>query len=216
MIHKEGYTTLAIVYATIIISESLILYFFNNQWFFISTIPLALFILFFFSYFFRNPQRDLNYLPNTILAPADGKVVAIEETHEDEYLKDKRIQVSIFMSAWDIHKNLIPIEGEISYYKYHAGKYLLAINPKSSTLNERTSIAVKTKKHEILLRQIAGFMARRVVCYMKEGIHVKQNQELGFIKFGSRVDVFLPLGSEMKIKVGQKVKFGVTEIAVLP
>lgn len=216
MIHREGYATLAIIYSVVIVIEILIFYFTKNQLVRYITLPLALFILFFFTNFFRNPPRAYANAPEIVLSPADGKIVAIEETIEDEYLKDKRIQVSVFMSAWNIHKNLVPIDGTISYYKYHPGKYLLAINPKSSTLNERTSIGLNTGKHNLLLRQIAGFMARRVVCYMKEGMQVKQNEELGFIKFGSRVDVFLPLGSEVKVKLGQKVKFGVTEIAKLP
>jgi phosphatidylserine decarboxylase len=216
MIHREGYATLAIIYSFVILVEILIFYFTKNQAVRFSSLPIAIFILFFFTNFFRNPPREFASAPQTILAPADGKIVAIEEITEDEYLKDKRIQVSIFMSAWNIHKNLVPIDGTISYYKYHPGKYLLAINPKSSTLNERTSIGLNTGKHDILLRQIAGFMARRVVCYMQEGMQVKQNDELGFIKFGSRVDIFLPLGSEVKVQMGQKVKFGITEIAKLP
>jgi phosphatidylserine decarboxylase len=216
MIHKEGYATLAIIYSSIILIEILVFYFIKNQWIRFSTLPVALFILFFFSFFFRNPDRNFNFEPNTIMSPADGKVVAIEETFEDELLNKKCIQVSIFMSAWNIHKNLVPIDGQISYFKYHPGKYLLAINPKSSTLNERTSVGIKTGNYEILIRQIAGFVARRVVCYMKEGMNVKQNDELGFIKFGSRVDIFMPLNSDIKVKIGQKVQFGVTSIAELP
>ncbi len=213
MIHKEGYATLAIVYGFVFIVEFLIFYFSKNHYLKMGSLPVALFLLFFFTFFFRNPTREFVYNAKDIMSPADGTVVTIEQTNEPEYLKNKCIQVSIFMSAWNMHKNLVPMDGIVSYYKYHPGKYFLAKNPKSSTLNERTSIGIKNEKNEILVRQIAGFVARRIVCYMKEGMQVKQNQELGFIKFGSRVDLFLPLDAKIKVKLGQKVHFGQTEIA---
>ena len=155
--------------------------------------------------FFRKPKRVLITDDNTIYAPADGTVMVIEETNEDEYFKDKRIQVSIFMSVWNVHINWFPISGIIKYFKYHPGKFLVARLPKSSTENERTSIVLEDKnKRQILVRQIAGIIARRIISYAKEGVEVSQNTELGFIRFGSRVDVFLPLDAKVQVKLGQK------------
>ena len=166
--------------------------------------------------FFRNPAITVEKNENHILAPADGKVVVIEETTEEEYLKDKRIQVSIFMSPFNVHVNRMPASGIISYFKYHPGKYLVAWHPKSSTENERTTVSVKLINGEqVLFRQIAGALARRICLYIKEGARMEQGQEFGFIKFGSRVDLFLPLNAKIQVKNGQKTIGGRTIIATL-
>jgi phosphatidylserine decarboxylase len=149
----------------------------------------------------------------TILCPADGKVVVIEETEENEYFHDRRLQVSIFMSPINVHVNRNPISGIISYFKYHPGKFLVAWHPKSSTDNERTTVVVKNANGvEVLFRQIAGALARRIVWYVKENDNVTQGSEFGFIKFGSRVDLFLPLGTEINVNIGDKVVGGKTII----
>jgi phosphatidylserine decarboxylase len=166
--------------------------------------------------FFRNPIFQITANNKHVLAPADGKVVVIEETVEPEHLKDRRKQVSIFMSPVNVHVNRMPVSGMISYFKYHPGKYLVAWHPKSSTENERTTVAVKTKDgKEILFRQIAGALARRIKFYIKEGQQLEQGQEFGFIKFGSRVDVFLPLDAKVTVKIGEITKGGRTIIAEL-
>jgi len=167
--------------------------------------------------FFRNPSVSVQQNDKHIIAPADGKVVVIEETTETEYLKDRRIQVSIFMSPINVHVNRMPAGGTISFCKYHPGKYLVAWHPKSSTENERTSIAVRMANGtEVLFRQIAGALARRICWYVKEGQPIGQGEEFGFIKFGSRVDLFLPLNSRIMVENGQKTTGGVTVIAELP
>jgi phosphatidylserine decarboxylase len=148
-----------------------------------------------------------------IVAPADGKVVVIEETYEPEYFKDKRLQVSIFMSPLNVHVNRNPISGEVKYMKYHPGKYLVAWHPKSSTENERTTMVIGNSKMELLVRQIAGALARRICYYVKEGDTVMQNDEFGFIRFGSRVDLFFPVGTKIDVKIGEIVKGGITVIA---
>ncbi len=166
--------------------------------------------------FFRNPVFDINSHDNHVIAPADGKVVVIEETEETEYLKGRRKQISIFMSPVNVHVNRMPVSGIISFFKYHPGKYLVAWHPKSSTENERTTVVVKTENGvEILFRQIAGALARRIKCYVKEGQPLVQGQEFGFIKFGSRVDIFLPLEAKVVIKIGDITKGGRTIIAEL-
>jgi phosphatidylserine decarboxylase len=167
--------------------------------------------------FFRNPSIAVQKNEKHILAPADGKVVVIEETTEEEHLKDRRIQVSIFMSPFNVHVNRMPAGGIISYFKYHPGKYLVAWHPKSSTENERTTVSVKMSNgDQVLFRQIAGALARRICWYIKEGSVMEQGQEFGFIKFGSRVDIFLPLNAAVQVKNGQKTKGGQTIIATLP
>lgn len=166
--------------------------------------------------FFRNPLFTISKDDKLVLAPADGKVVVIEETQETEYLNEKRRQVSIFMSPVNVHVNRMPAAGTISFFKYHPGKYLVAWHPKSSTENERTTIVVKTKTGvEILFRQIAGALARRIVWYVKEGQMLDQGEEFGFIKFGSRVDIFLPLSAKIKVNIGEVTKGGRTVIAEL-
>jgi phosphatidylserine decarboxylase len=183
----------------------------------IGTIFLLLSILFFgaVTYFFRNPRRNIISDDDHILAPADGKVVVIEEVFEPEYFNEKRLQVSIFMSPANVHVNRNPISGEVKYTKYHPGSYLVAWHPKSSTENERTTIVIDNGDVDVMLRQIAGKVARRIVNYLEEGDEVIQGEDLGFIKFGSRVDLFLPLDTEININLGQKVKGGITVIGKL-
>jgi phosphatidylserine decarboxylase len=167
--------------------------------------------------FFRVPKRIFLGNDDVVIAPADGKVVVIEETTEDEVLKDKRIQISIFMSPLNVHINWYPISGMVKYFKYHKGKYLVAWHPKSSTENERTTVMVEHEKgHKILFRQIAGAVARRIVCYSKPDKMANQGEEFGFIKFGSRVDVFLPLGSKVLVNIDDKTKGLETVLAELP
>lgn len=167
--------------------------------------------------FFRVPiWRKTTVAENAVLAPADGMIAANEEVFEDEYFHDKRRQVSIFMSIYDVHVNFFPFDGEVTYYKYHPGKFLMAINPKSSTDNERNTIVLKDKKgREILVRQIAGFVARRIVCDLKVGDEAVAGEELGMIRFGSRVDVFLPLDAEVKVKMNHRTVGKETVLAVL-
>lgn len=166
--------------------------------------------------FFRNPIFKITSNEKQVLSPADGKVVVIEETEEKEYLKERRQQISIFMSPVNVHVNRMPVGGSISYYKYHSGKYLVAWHPKSSTENERTTVVAKMENGtEVLFRQIAGAVARRIKCYVSEGQTLQQGEEFGFIKFGSRVDVFLPLDAKINVKVGEATKGGRTVLAEL-
>ena len=164
-------------------------------------------------WFFRNPKRNVTTNSEQILSPADGKIVYINKVDEKEFFNDKRIRVSIFLSPLNIHVNRYPVSGEVTYSKHHHGNYIVAWHPKSSEKNERTSVVIKNKKFgEILYRQIAGTVARRIVNYAQKNIHVKQGEDSGFIKFGSRVDLFLPLNTDVKVKVGDKVKGGITII----
>lgn len=175
-------------------------------------VSLVLFLL--VLQFFRNPSREILVADNNIVyAPADGKVVVIEETVENEYFKDRRLQVSIFMSPTNVHVNRNPISGTVNYFRYHPGKYLVAWHPKSSSENERTTVVIDNGEDEVLLRQIAGAMAKRIVAYVEEGDKVEQGKDFGFIKFGSRVDLFLPLDSKIEVKMGQKVRGNKTVIA---
>jgi phosphatidylserine decarboxylase len=167
--------------------------------------------------FFRHPDRKIpTESSQLVYAPADGKVVVVEETSETEYFQDRRIQVSIFMSPLNVHVNRIPVGGAITYVKHHPGKYLVAWHPKSSTDNERTTTVIQTNHGSILLRQIAGAVARRIRTYVQKGARVEQGQEMGFIKFGSRVDIFLPLDARIKVQVNQIVKGNLDVIAELP
>jgi len=204
--HKEGYTTLAIAVLFIFIINAVADYYDAPQYakWFIYALSAFLFIT--VVQFFRSPKKVVNPQDGLILCPADGKVVVIEETEENEYFHDKRIQVSIFMSPVNVHVNRNPISGLVTFFKYHPGKFLVAWHPKSSTDNERTTVVVKDKAgREILFRQIAGALARRIVWYVKEKDEVVQGNEFGFIKFGSRVDLFLPLGTEINVNIGDKV-----------
>lgn len=216
-IHKEGYTTIALTVLFIFILNAFIDYKFGDlavlRWiFYVLTFALFVIVL----QFFRNPKREFNRNEAAVISPADGKVVVIEETEEGEYFKDKRLQVSIFMSPINVHINRYPVSGTVKFFKYHPGKYLAAWNPKSSTENERTSTVVETANGTpVLFRQIAGALARRIVWYVKEDDKATQTQEFGFIKFGSRVDLFFPVGTKVKVELGQVVKGGITEIADL-
>ncbi|SFC36451.1 phosphatidylserine decarboxylase [Parapedobacter composti] len=211
-IHKEGYTSIAITLLVIFVANALVHYLIPDNELVVWGVYILSFLLFFtVLQFFRNPKRTIITDDNIVLCPADGQVVVIEETEETEYFNDKRIQVSIFMSPVNVHINRNPVSGEVTFFRYHPGKYLVAWHPKSSALNERTSIAVRTAQgREILFRQIAGALARRIVWYVKEGAAVKQGEEFGFIKFGSRVDVFLPLDAKVDVKIGDKVSGGLT------
>lgn len=216
-IHKEGYTTIAVSVVFIFIINALVEYYFHDvtllRWF-VYILSALLFIT--VLQFFRNPSRSFNHNDVLAICPADGKVVVIEETEESEYFKDRRLQVSIFMSPVNVHINRNPISGIVKFFKYHPGKYLAAWNPKSSTENERTTVVVASNNGtEILYRQIAGALARRIVWYVKEGDAVKQNEEFGFIKFGSRVDIYFPIGTEVSVALGDVVKGGITPLAKL-
>jgi len=212
--HKEGYTSLAIVVLFVFVVNALADYYDASvylKWFLYA---LSAFLLIAILQFFRSPIKRVTPDEQIVLCPADGKVVVIEETEETEYFKDRRIQVSIFMSPINVHVNRNPISGIVSYFKYHPGKFLVAWHPKSSTDNERTTLVVKNRSNvEVLFRQIAGAMARRIVWYVKEQDTVTQGAEFGFIKFGSRVDLFLPLGTDVLVNIGDKVVGGKTVIA---
>ncbi len=204
-IHKEGYGTILLVLAFLLVL--------NCGIFFLTGVDvtkftsLASFIVFALVLnFFRNPKREAIVQDGAIVAPADGKVVAIEEVEEDEYLKTKCLQVSIFMSVFNVHINWFPIKGVVKYFRHHNGRFMAAYLPKSSTENERTSVVIENEKGtQILVRQVAGAMARRIVCYAEEEKHVGQAQQMGFIKFGSRVDLYLPLDTRIDVELEQKV-----------
>jgi phosphatidylserine decarboxylase len=216
-IHKEGFKSIAIAGLLYVI-----LNYFNFSllsfahpvitWLlFAATTFLFLFIV----SFFRLPSRKLTTGKGLVIAPADGKVVVIEETNDPEYFNDRRLQISVFMSPANVHVNRCPVDGEVVYTKYHKGKYLVAWDPKSSTENERHSVVLKTEKGEVLVKQIAGALAKRISNYLSKGQQVKQNEELGFIRFGSRVDLLLPPGTKVRVKIGDKVQGGVTVLAEL-
>lgn len=212
-IHREGYKY--IIIATVLWISLGWLAGHYLPWAWLSgIITFILFLLWFWVVaFFRLPNRTLVHGEDKVVAPADGKVVVIEETFEPEYFKDKRLQVSIFMSPINVHVNRNPVSGVVKYMKYHPGKYLVAWHPKSSTENERTTLVIGNDRGELLLRQIAGALARRICFYVKEGDIVKQNEEFGFIRFGSRVDMYFPLGTEVNVKIGDIVKGGMTVVA---
>ena len=216
-IHKEGYKSIAI--GTLIFGAINFIYFyffsFSNAWLGWVIFFVTLFLLLFLISFFRIPNRTLTISDNAIIAPADGKVVVIEETVDTEYFKDKRLQVSIFMSPANVHVNRNPISGTVVYNQYHKGKYLVAWHPKSSTDNERHSVVLRKGDTEILVKQIAGALAKRIINYLQVGQKVSQTQEFGFIKFGSRVDLLLPVGTKINVELNQVVKGGVTVIATL-
>ncbi len=212
--HREGYTiifiTFSIVIAGVLLADNYIDHLLVSK-----AIQIALFIvLILILQFFRNPKRSTPINDDAIIAPVDGKVVVIEEVEEPEYFNYKRLQVSIFMSPINVHVTRYALGGTVSYSKYHPGKYLVAWHPKSSTENERTTVVVKNKSFgEVLYRQIAGALAKRIVNYAKEGDEVIQGSDAGFIKFGSRVDLFLPLNTNVKVNIGDAVKGGVQVIA---
>ena len=213
-LHKEGRKILLSLLVFLVLVNLLLLQIFPEQreWFFLGAI-LSVICFIATAAFFRIPRRDKYLDANSFMAPADGKVVAIEEVLEPEYFNEKRLLVSIFMSVRNAHVNRNPISGEVKYVKYHPGKYLVAWHPKSSTKNERTSIVIENGSMDVLIRQIAGYVARRIVNYLDVGDEVTQGNELGFIKFGSRVDMYLPIGTKVEVELKQKVKAGKTIIA---
>lgn len=204
-IHKEGYK---IIRNFIIISLTILLFF---PYFYLSFILLSILLL--IVYFFRVPNRKIKTSKNVVFAPCDGKIVQIREVEETEFFKQKKILVSIFMSPLNVHSNHYPIDGNVVYTKYHPGKFLVAWNPKSSTKNERSSVVIENTKISVLVRQIAGALARRIVTYSKRNEQVTSGEELGFIKFGSRVDLYLPLSTEINVKLNEKVKAKISIIA---
>jgi phosphatidylserine decarboxylase len=216
-LHREGKSLLISSLLIVLVINGLVAYFFPENVYLRETIVVitSLFYLIILQ-FFRVPARNTEINPNHIIAPADGKVVVIEEVEEPEYFKGKRKQVSIFMSPLNVHVNFNPISGIVTYFKYHPGKYLVAWHPKSSTENERTTCVVKHENGtEILFRQIAGALAKRICWYVKEGDQVTQGQEFGFIKFGSRIDIYLPLDAEICVNIGDKPVGSETIIAKL-
>lgn len=216
-IHKEGFKSIVIAGLIFLVVNLVSFYLLSSNYavlsliIFIATLALFLFII----SFFRVPSRELIKGEKYIVAPADGKVVVIEDVYDEEYFEDTRLQISIFMSPANVHQNRSPITGEVVYSYYHKGKYLVAWHPKSSTENERHSVVIKNNKAEILVKQIAGAVAKRIVNYLREGQMIEQTAEFGFIKFGSRVDLLLPQGTKVNVSKGQAVKGGVTVIATL-
>lgn len=214
MFHKEGAKIILI--ATVIVAAWILLAdeFISITWLRMSVQTIGLIFLILILQFFRNPKRNTQIDDNHIIAPVDGKVVVIEEVYEPEYFKDKRLQVSIFMSPINVHVTRYAVNGKINFSKYHPGKYLVAWHPKASTENERTTVVIESRNFgEILYRQIAGALARRIVNYAQEGMQVKQGTDAGFIKFGSRVDLYLPLGTKINVSLNQKAVGGETIIA---
>jgi phosphatidylserine decarboxylase len=215
-IHKEGKATLIIMGAVLaVICLALVQFTSLPVWIVSAVILLAAAFYLFLVSFFRNPKRIIPVNDHDIIAPADGKVVVIEETVETEFFNAPRRQVSIFMSPANVHVNRNPISGNVEYLKYHPGKFLVAWHPKSSTENERTTVVIRNDETDLLMRQIAGILARRIVNYLQEGTAVKQGEEFGFIKFGSRVDLFLPLSARVTVQLNQVVRGGETVIATL-
>jgi phosphatidylserine decarboxylase len=216
-IHKEGFKTIAICFIAFAIINLTSFYFISFSapvisWLiFIATFVVLLFII----SFFRIPKRILTIDGGKVIAPCDGKVVVIEDTFDDEYFKEKRLQISIFMSPANVHVNRNAVSGQVVYSKYHKGKYLVAWHPKSSTENERHSVVIKNNSGEIMIKQIAGAVAKRIVNYLQVGQQVEQAAEMGFIKFGSRVDLLLPVGTKVMVEMNQAVKGGLTVIASL-
>lgn len=215
-IHREGYSILLITAVLLAVVNGCIVYFSSSQYLVLSALIFSFILFIFFLQFFRYPHRIISRDETRVLAPADGKIVVIEQTDEPEFLKDKRMMISIFMSPLNVHANWYPISGRIKYLRYHAGKYLVAWHPKSSTQNERSTIVIeKENRLMILVRQVAGLLARRIVYYPHENDMVKQGAEMGFIKFGSRLDVYLPLDAKVMVELDQKTKGGVTVLAEL-
>lgn len=216
-IHKEGFPTIAIVTMLCLLlgfATNLHLEPISSILAWVIYIVLTGFWLFIIS-FFRIPSRTFTYDENAIVSPADGKVVVIEETFDTEYFNERRLQISVFMSPANVHVNRYPVSGKVEYSQYHKGKYLVAWDPKSSTENERHSIVLSNPKITMLVKQIAGALARRIVNYAVPGEQAKQNEELGFIKFGSRVDLLLPVGTKVNVKIGDTVKNGISILATI-
>jgi len=213
-LHREGKGTLAVVFLALVILNSLVQWATKLAWLEFSVLALSVVLYAIVLQFFRNPTRTITINPKGMLSPADGKVVTIQEVFEDEILKDKCVQMSIFMSPFNVHVNRYPLGGKVTDAIHHPGKFLVAWHPKSSTLNERTTVAVENVNWgKVVFRQIAGAVARRIVMYAKPGDMAAQGSEFGFIKFGSRVDLFLPLDSDIRVKEGDVVKGGITVLA---
>ena len=214
-IHKEGYKSLLYTLIFLAIINSSLFYFFPEKEILQNTVLIISILIFLVVLqFFRNPSIKIEINDKQIIAPADGKIVVIEEVLETEYLNTTCRQISIFMSPFNVHINRNPVSGIVTFFKYHPGKFLVAWHPKSSTENERTTVAIRTKNNQqILMRQIAGALARRIVWYLGEGTDVTQGEEFGFIKFGSRVDIFIPLDAKVKISMGQTTVGGKTVLA---
>ena len=216
-LHREGYKSIAI--ATLLFGAiNLSLFWFLGAgllWLSVLVFIITLVLFALVVSFFRIPARKLTINGNQVIAPADGRVVVIEETVDPEYFKEKRLQVSVFMSPLNVHVNRNPISGEVVYNKYHKGKYLVAWHPKSSTENERHCVVIRKGNTEILVKQIAGALAKRIINYLEVGQKVEQGEEMGFIKFGSRVDLLLPVGTKVNVALNEVVKGGVTVIATL-
>ena len=216
-IHKEGYKSIAL--SALVFGAINIIFFY----FFSASLPIVAWSIFFVTMvtllfiisFFRSPKRNFTVSHHQVICPADGKVVVIEQIVDKEYFNDNRLQVSIFMSPANVHINRIPMSGEVKYSQYHKGKYLVAWNPKSSLENERHSVVIQSESAIILVKQIAGALAKRIVNYLQVGQTVEQGKEMGFIKFGSRVDVLLPVDAEINVKLNQVVKGGITVLATI-
>lgn len=214
--HKEGRTIITISFLILSLLWFVVFYFLGYHWITYASTGVLAVLWVLVLQFFRVPRREVFQSGGQVVSPADGKVVVIEEVEENEFLKKKCRQISIFMSPTNVHINWYPVSGKVVYQKYHPGKFLVAWHPKSSTLNERTTVVVETKEGtRVLFRQVAGAVARRIVCYSKKGDVATQSKEFGFIKFGSRVDVFLPLDADIRVNLEQKVKGSVTVLADL-
>ena len=211
--HKEGNAIIGVTLTLLFTLNYIISLITTKEWIIYLFLGFSIILLILILQFFRNPKRPITLDDHKVYAPADGKIVVIEEVEEPEFFKDKRKQVSIFMSPINVHVNRYPIGGTVKYTKYHQGKYLVAWHPKSSSENERTSVVVENKNIAILFRQIAGALAKRIVMYSKEGSEVVQGEDCGFIKFGSRVDILLPLNAKINVSLNQKVKGNKTIIA---
>ncbi|MCI7338267.1 MAG: phosphatidylserine decarboxylase family protein [Paludibacteraceae bacterium] len=218
-VHKEGYAILMSLLLLLVVLNIVIYIQSPGHWAFFLNLACSILAFSFFLYFFRNPSREIIIEDsNLIIAPADGRIVVIEPTEEYEcFGGERRIQVSIFMSVFSVHANWTPIEGTVTYVQHHSGRHMAAYLPKSSQENERSSVVIETEsKHQVLVRQIAGALARRIVTYAKVGHECHLNEHLGFIKFGSRVDLFLPEGSEIFVTLGEQTRGNETIIARLP
>lgn len=215
-IHKEGVSVIIVVFLGLLIVNAATSIFIQSTEI-VTVIGVVSFLFFAFVLrFFRKPTRKHHYDNNLVYSPADGTIVAIEETEEYEYFQEKKLLVSVFMSVWDVHINWFPVAGLVKYFRYHPGKFLVARLPKSSTDNERTTVVIETKSGaELLVRQIAGAVARRIICYAKQNGSFKQHEEMGFIRFGSRLDVYLPADAKVNVEIGQRVRGTQTILAEL-
>ncbi len=213
-IHPEGTTIVIIAFITATMLVIIASWLFP-LWIFIPFLAAMAVILILIFRFFRIPRRTPLEIPGHVIAPADGRIAAIETVKENEYFNDERIMVSIFMSIYNVHINWFPISGEVKYFNYHPGKYLVARHPKSSELNERTSIVIGDENNDIMVRQVAGYVARRIICYANQGRTIQQSSEMGFIRFGSRLDLYLPPNAEINVNLGDKTYGGITTLAKL-